>query len=268
VSRTATAASPLIRTSDSPPFLLFNTTGRAPAVVVCDHASRAIPAALENLGLPDAALERHIAWDIGASELARSLALRLDVPAVLAGFSRLVIDCNRRLNDPTLIVAESDGQAIPGNMGITDAERAERIRACHDPYHGAIDARLGVFRQAQVIPALISIHSFTPVFGGKQRPWHVGVLWDTDGRMAQPMLEALRAVPGLCVGDNLPYSGRHPADYTVDRHAESAGLPHLCLEVRQDQLATRAGVERWTEIISGPVRKLIDNKELHAHLHA
>ncbi|HZF14473.1 MAG TPA: N-formylglutamate amidohydrolase [Steroidobacteraceae bacterium] len=268
MSRTATVASPLVGDSDAPPFSHFNAAGRAPALIVCDHASRIIPASLQDLGLPRSALERHIAWDIGAADLARSLALRLDAPAVLAGFSRLVIDCNRRLDDPTLIVAESDGQAIPGNIGLSAAARAERVRACHAPYHEAVAGRLAAFARAGVVPAVISIHSFTPVFGGTARPWHVGVLWDTDGRMAKPMLAALRVLPELCVGDNLPYSGRHPADYTVDRHAESVGLPHLCLEVRQDLLATAEGVERWSEIIAGPARNLINDKELHQPLHA
>ncbi len=268
MSRTATVQSPLVGDSDAPPFSLFNPAGRAPALIVCDHASRLIPAALQGLGLAPAALERHIAWDIGAADLARSLALRLDAPAVLAGFSRLVIDCNRGLDDPTLILAESDGQAIPGNIGISSAARAERIRACHEPYHQAVAERLATFSRSGVVPAVISIHSFTPLFGGAARPWHVGVLWDKDGRMAKPMLAALESVPDLCVGDNLPYSGRHPSDYTIDYHAESSGLPHLCLEVRQDLLLTTPGVERWSEIITGPVRNLINDKELHRPLHA
>jgi predicted N-formylglutamate amidohydrolase len=245
---------------------VLNTTGRAPALIVCDHASRELPAALAGLGLPQDALERHIAWDIGAADLARSLALRLDAPAVLAGFSRLVIDCNRRLDDATLIVTESDGQKIPGNIRLVAAERAERIRSCHAPYHDAVDRRLARFAEAGVVPALISIHSFTPVMGGTERPWHIGVLWDRDARMAAPMLAALRAVPDLCVGDNLPYSGRHPADYTVDRHAESAGLPHLCLEVRQDLLTDPRGVARWTEIIARPVQELLEGAQLDRHL--
>ncbi len=266
VTRSATAASPLVGVTDPPAFTSFNTAGRAPALIVCDHASRDIPAVLAGLGLPPAALARHIASDIGAGDLARSLAVRLDAPALLAGYSRLVIDCNRGLDDPTLILAESDGQPIPGNIGIDAAARAQRIRSFHVPYHDAVERRLVRFAQAGIVPAFISIHSFTPEMGGTRRPWHVGVLWDTDARMAAPMLDALRRVPDLCVGDNLPYSGRHPSDHTVDRHAESAGLPHLCLEVRQDLLEDRQGVSRWTEIIAGPVRELLENAELHCHL--
>jgi predicted N-formylglutamate amidohydrolase len=249
--------------TDPPAFASFNTAGRAPALIVCDHASRAIPSALGCLGLPAAALERHIAWDIGAADLARSLARYLDAPAVLAGFSRLVIDCNRRLDDATLILAESDGQTIPGNVGIDARARAERVRSCHAPYHEAIDRHLEPFERRGIVPAFISVHSFTPVMNGTRRPWHVGVLWDEDPRMAVPMLASLGARPDICVGDNLPYSGRHPADYTVDRHAESTGLPHLCLELRQDLLLDARGVERWTDIIGPPVRKLIEDEGLH-----
>jgi predicted N-formylglutamate amidohydrolase len=266
VSRSATAASPLVSATDPAPFSLFNPTGRAAALVVCDHASREIPTALQALGLPPDALGRHIAWDIGAADLSRSLARYLDAPAVLAGFSRLVIDCNRRLDDPTLIVTESDGQAVPGNIGLDRAAREQRILSCHEPYHRAIEQRLEVFRGAGIVPALISIHSFTPLMNGQPRPWHVGVLWDDDARMAAPMLTALRAWSGLCVGDNLPYSGRHPADYTVHRHADSAGLPYLCLEIRQDLLADAAGVARWTDIIGPPLRRLLDDAGLHTRL--
>jgi predicted N-formylglutamate amidohydrolase len=262
----ATPRSPLVGAADPVAFSLFNSSGRAPALIVCDHASRNIPVALKGLGLAPDALARHIAWDIGAADLARSLARALDAPAVLAGFSRLVIDCNRRLDDATLIVPESDGHPVPGNIAIAAAERDERIRCLHAPYHDAIDRQLALFAARGVVPAFISIHSFTPAMYGGQRPWHIGVLWDKDARMAGPMLAALRARTELCVGDNLPYSGQHPADYTVDRHAERPGLPHLCLEVRQDLLADAQGVARWTDIIAQPVRLLIDDEDLHRRL--
>ena len=257
--RSATAASPLVSATDPAAFSISNPAGRAPALIVCDHASRDIPAALAGLGLPPEALTKHIAWDIGAAGLARSLARYLDAPAVLAGFSRLVIDCNRRLDDPTLILSESDGQAVPGNIGLSPAAREQRISSCHEPYHRAIGERLASFARAGIVPAFISIHSFTPVMRGEQRRWHVGVLWDQDGRMALPMLAELRRRPELEVGDNLPYSGRHPADYTVHRHAASAGLPHLCLEVRQDLIGDGEGVARWTDIIGPPVLRLLSD---------
>ena len=255
---------PLLGPGDPPPFELFHVRGRARALVVCDHASRAFPQALGRLGLPDEATWRHIAWDIGAAELARALAQRLDAPAVLAGYSRLVVDCNRRLEDPTCFVAVGDGQRVPGNEGLSESERHVRAAACHEPYHKAIATRLLEFRRAGVVPAFIAVHSFTPVLGRDARPWNVGVLWDRDARIPRPLLERLRRERGLVVGDNEPYSGRHPADYTIDHHAESAGLPHVCLEVRQDELLTPAGVARFAEIIGRALADILADEALYA----
>jgi predicted N-formylglutamate amidohydrolase len=260
VESTTTQAYPLIGASDPPPYSIVNPDGRAPLLLVCDHASRTFPAAMRRLGLREKATQRHIAWDIGAADLTRALARVFDAPAVLAGYSRLVIDCNRALTDPSSILAMSDGYVIPGNRRLTSVERELRMRSFFEPYHAAIALRLEEARRRRVLPAFVSVHSFTPVFSRQKRPWHVGVLWDRDARIAIPLLERLRAVEGLMVGDNLPYSGRHPADYTVARHAESAGLPHVCLEVRQDQLETEAGVERWARIIAetlGPILKQV-----------
>ncbi len=235
----------LLGPDDPPPFEIHHPGARARALIVCDHASRAIPAALGRLGLPDEATWRHIAWDIGAAELARALSARLDATAILAGYSRLVVDCNRRLDDPSCFVASGDGQRVPGNEQLSDVDKALRAAACHAPYHQAIAARLDAFEAAGVVPALIAVHSFTPVLGAQARPWNVGILWDRDPRIAVPLLERLRSTPGLAVGDNEPYSGRHPSDYTIGRHAESGGLPHVCIEVRQDELLTPAGIARW-----------------------
>jgi predicted N-formylglutamate amidohydrolase len=249
-------AYPLIGAGDPAPYSIVNGDGRAPLLLVCDHASRAFPASLKRLGLPDEITHRHIAWDIGAAELTRAVAHIFDAPAVLAGYSRLLIDCNRALSDSSSIVAASDGELIPGNRRLTSVEREQRVRSFFEPYHNAIAQRLEDSRRRHVVPAFISMHSFTPVFGQQERPWQVGVLWDRDARIALPLLERLRAIAGLVVGDNLPYSGRHPSDYTIARHAESAGLPHVCLEIRQDQLLTAAGVERWSRIIAetlGPI---------------
>ena len=253
----------LLGAGDPPPFETFHPAGRRRALIVCDHASRAIPAALRRLGLPDEATWRHIAWDIGAAELARALSARLDAPAVLAGYSRLVVDCNRRLEDPNCFVAFGDGQRVPGNENLSDPEKRLRAAACHEPYHKAIAARLQEFRRQGAVPAVISVHSFTPVLGTEVRPWNVGVLWDHDPRIAVPLLARLRAEPGLVVGDNQPYSGRHPADYTVDHHAESAGLPHVCLEVRQDELLTPSGIARWAELIGRALTDILADDSLY-----
>jgi predicted N-formylglutamate amidohydrolase len=262
-----TAAEPLIGPQDPPPFEILNPRGSAHALLVCDHASRSIPASMQRLGLDDLALARHIAWDIGAGDLARGLSARLGAPAVLAGYSRLIVDCNRALEDPTAFPAVSDGERVPGNEGLTDADKAWRARCFYWPYHDAIAQLLGRFRARRVMPAFISVHSFTPFLRDRNRPWHVGVLWDQDPRMARALLERLRGEPGLCVGDNEPYSGRLPADFTVDHHAESARLPNVSIEVRQDLLDSPAGVAVWVDrlgaalagILAGPA---LDERDL------
>lgn len=260
----AVAGTPLLAADEPAPFEIAQPGAPAEFLLVCDHASRAFPRALGRLGLPEEATWRHIAWDIGAAELTRALAHRLAAPAVLAGYSRLVIDCNRRLEDPTCFAAVSDGQRVPGNEDLDDAERRRRAAACYEPYHKAIAAHLHAEQRRGRVPALIAVHSFTPVYGRQARPWNVGILWDKDPRLAVPLLERLRAEPGLVVGDNEPYSGRHPADYTIDRHAESAGLPHVCIEVRQDELLTPAGVARWAEVLGRTLADVLARPGVHA----
>ena len=253
----------LLGRGDPPPFEIYQPQATGRLLIVCDHASRTIPAALGRLGLDEAASRRHIAWDIGAAELARALADRLGATAVLAGYSRLVIDCNRRLDDPSCFVTDADGDRVAGNDGLTPSDVRMRAAACFVPYHRAIDECLRDVRRRGLVPALIAIHCFTPSMGGKQRPWNVGVLWDKDGRIPQRLLERLRAEPGLVVGDNQPYSGRHPADYTVDRHAESAGLPHVCIEVRQDQLTEPSGVARWASLLERALAPILADETLY-----
>ncbi|MFO1426710.1 MAG: N-formylglutamate amidohydrolase [Steroidobacteraceae bacterium] len=259
----------LLGPGDPPPVEHHHYGARWPALIVCDHASRAVPRALGNLGLEDAQLARHIGWDIGAAALAHALARRLELPLVQSGYSRLVIDCNRRLDDPTSIAVESDGQPIPGNVGLTDADRAARARELFGPYHAGIDAELrsAVARcprdHVPHGPALIAVHSFTDVYGGRERPWHCGILWDRDPRLPLALLEALRDERGLVVGDNEPYSGRHPADFTIDHHAEHRGWPHVCIEVRQDLIAGPAGVEAWARRLATPLADRLSDPNLY-----
>jgi predicted N-formylglutamate amidohydrolase len=248
---------------DPPPFTVESHGARWPALFVCDHASNRIPRALANLGVPESALQQHIAWDIGAADLVRALASRLELPAVLAGYSRLVIDCNRHLEDPSSIVAESDGIAVPGNRGLSVAQRDARARAFFWPYHRAIDEVLADIQQRGPVPALVAVHSFTPKMLGSFRPWHCGILWDRDPRLALPLLEALSRESGLVVGNNEPYSGRHPADYTVDVHAENRGWPHVCIEIRQDLIASAKGVADWAERLGRVLSPLLGHSGLY-----
>ncbi len=239
---------------------------RGRVVIACDHASNAVPEELDSLGLGAEALTRHIAWDIGAATVARVLAERLRCVAVLANWSRLVIDCNRALSDPTSIVKISDGVVIPGNFPLSDAARRERAARYWAPYHERLDAELCSRVCGSRVPVLIAIHSFTPVFAGQPRPWHIGVLWDRDSRIARPLLAALRADPRWVVGDNEPYSGRHPADYTIDAHAEARGWPHVCVEIRQDLIESEAGARDWAERLHACLAPILADPSLYVCL--
>jgi predicted N-formylglutamate amidohydrolase len=254
----------LLAKKDPPAFELCHAAGTAPVLLTCDHASRLVPASLALLGLPDGAIAQHIGWDIGAAAVTRQLAPRLDAPAILAGYSRLVIDCNRPPDDASSIPTESDGVAIPGNAGLDDAARRERRTALFEPYHAAIDAQLARIAARGVAPAVISIHSFTPRMKGVARPWHIGVLWDEEGRIAVPLLAALRAVldPAL-VGDNQPYSARDPVGYTQSYHAHQRGLPHVAIELRQDLIQEVPDAVRWGALLARVLKPILATPGLH-----
>ncbi len=219
---------------------------RAPArlLFLCDHASNAVPPELDLLGLSQADFTRHIAYDIGAAELTRALADLASAPALLARWSRLVVDLNRGGDDPTVVMKLSDGRVIPGNRNLDQKDIEDLIRRFHAPYHAAIAATIRDAAAQGILPILVSIHSFTPVWRGHQRPWHVGILWDRDGRLARPLLERLGREPDIVVGDNEPYTGELEND-TLYRHGTMNGLPHVLIEVRQDLIGDEEGVKRW-----------------------
>lgn len=215
-------------------------------LLICDHATNALPPEYGDLGLPLEQLLRHIAYDIGAEGVTRHMARLLACPAFMTRHSRLLIDCNRGDDDPTLIMRISDGAVVPGNRVLTAAERAKRRVLYYDPYHAAIDAVINRGLEAGRPPALVSIHSFTPIWRGQPRPWHVGILWDKDPRIAQPLLEALAREDNLIVGDNEPYSGELRGD-CLWQHGTRRGLAHVLIEVRQDLIADEAGQRTWGE---------------------
>ncbi len=224
----------------------------SPFVLVCDHAGRRVPAKLADLGLPAAAFDLHIAWDIGALALAEGLAERLGSCLIHQRYSRLVVDCNRAPDHRDLIMAVSDGVRIPGNLDLTPADIGARVAAVHAPYHDAIAAELDARAARGETTLLVCVHSFTPVFGGLARPWHVGVLHGGDSPASRTLLELLRGDPDLVVGDNEPYA-MDGTDYTAPHHAWRRGLDVVELEVRQDILQTPAGVadmvERFAELL-------------------
>lgn len=250
-------AAPLLGPDDPPPATTLNPDAGGPLLLVCDHASRAIPKALGDLGLPEEQLCRHIAYDIGAAEVTRRLAERFGATAVLSGFSRLVIDPNRALEDPTAIPVVSDDVVIPGNRALDAGEQARRVEALFHPYHAAVAAALSAIRGRGQVPVMVSVHSFTPTMRGVARPWHIGVLWDNDPRLPVPLIEALEADGRWCVGDNQPYSGRGTLGGTVETHATPAGYPNVLLEVRQDLIATPEGADLWAQVIGDALEPLL-----------
>ena len=240
---------PLLGPDDPPAYEIVNPRGTLPVVLLCDHASKAVPEALAGLGLPDGALDRHIGWDIGAAEITRRMAAHFDAPAVLAGYSRLVIDCNRQLDDEQSIVTISDGTAIPRNQDISAQDAADRAEACFWPYHEAAAAVIEGVEARGAVPPIVMMHSFTPVMGRGERPWHVGVLWDRDGRIALPLMDHLRHRGDLGVGDNEPYTGASPHGFSMPVHSARHGRANVQIEIRQDLISDESGICRWTEIM-------------------
>ncbi len=232
--------------------------GRANAgiVIACDHANNAFPPGYGTLGLPADQLTRHIAYDIGAAEVARRMSGLLNAPAVMTHYSRLLIDPNRGLDDPTLLMRISDGVVVPGNRSINDKEREKRIGQFYEPYHQALDATLDQCIATRVVPILVSIHSFTESWRGKMRPWHAGILWDSDGRLALPLLEELRAEGDIVVGDNVPYTGRLKGD-CMWRHGTMRGIAHCIVEIRQDLIGEEKGQRDWAERLARLLSKLM-----------
>jgi predicted N-formylglutamate amidohydrolase len=239
---------------------------RSGLLILADHATNAIPAEFANLGLPQSELVRHIAYDIGAEQLTLAMAARLEAPAVLSRFSRLLIDPNRGDDDPTLVMRLSDGAIVPGNARIDDGAIEVRKQRFSLPYHAAIAGTLDQMLASGVTPAVVSIHSFTPEMKGVLRPWHVGVLWDNDPRLPVALLDVLRRDPALVVGDNEPYDGALEGD-TMARHCIGRGLAHILIEVRQDLIANTADARRWGERLADDLKPLLQRTEMHQMQH-
>jgi predicted N-formylglutamate amidohydrolase len=246
-ARPESSPAALLEPDEPRAFDVLDDRAKSPFLITCDHAGKRLPRALGNLGLSDADLERHIAWDLGAAGVARELAARLGAFAALQTYSRLVIDCNRRPGVPSSIAELSENTVIVGNQGLTSFEAARRARDIFEPYHACILRELARRARAGQATVLIAMHSFTPTFLGVARPWHVGVLYNRDTRLAHALLGLLRREPGLVVGDNEPYSVSDLSDYGVVEYGERLGNPHVELEIRQDLLSTQAAQAQWAE---------------------
>ena len=245
----------LISDKDPPPFQVINRNGTTDLLLVCDHAGQKIPQALLGLGLKKETFNLHVAYDVGASQVACNLSDFLDAPLVLANYSRLLIDPNRSPEDPESILPTSDGIPVPGNKNLDKNSRNKRVRDIFNPYHDAIHQLLEKITNPGKKPAFLSIHSFSPEYGEKPRPWDIGVLWNSDQRIAIPLMKLLKA-KGLNVGDNLPYSG-HDLAYTIDRHGGARKLPNCAVEINQNQLQDETGIMRWSNILGETLIKVV-----------
>ncbi|MGG7516668.1 N-formylglutamate amidohydrolase [Allorhizobium undicola] len=253
--------------TDFAPFERLNGNPANGLVLLADHAMNLLPAAYGTLGLPESAFARHIAYDIGIEGLTRQLSARLDAPALLCRFSRLLIDPNRGEDDPTLIMRISDGAIVPGNHPISPQEWQNRIETYHRPYHRAVAQMLQSVAQATgKAPLVLSLHSYTPAWKGVARPWHAAVLWDSDHRAVHPLLDRLRAAQDILVGDNQPYDGALKGD-TLYRHCMKSGMPHALLEVRQDLIADEAGITAWADRLAPIFRDMNADPALHEYRH-
>ncbi len=246
------------------PYEIIGENRSSPWLVSCDHASNRVPPEINggDLGLPEEHMRRHIAHDIGAAGVSRHLAELLDARAILATFSRLVIDPNRGEDDPTLIMRLYDGTIIPGNRHVDEAETERRLELFHRPYHRAYEALAQKVAQS----AIVAVHSFTPRLNGHApRPWHVGLLFADDDRLARPLLRRLRAESDLCVGENEPYAGHLPGD-AIDRHALQKGRPNILIELRHDLIDTEAGQRAWAERLAPMLQEALDRMQGDAPL--
>jgi len=244
----------LLRVHEPPAVSVERPRARSPFFLTCDHASNRFPEAVGDLGVSAADRARHIAWDIGALAVARGLSTVLDATLVASGYSRLVMDMNRPPWREDSIPLRSETTAVPGNAGLSDAERAARREALFEPYHASI-ARLLDERSARGQPSLlVAVHSFTPVYLGAARPWEVALLSNRDRRVAEFLMRALHDEHGLEVGDNIPYRLTDEGDYGVPVHGEQRGLPHVLIELRQDEVASVAGQSAWVRRLAPLLR--------------
>jgi predicted N-formylglutamate amidohydrolase len=237
----------LLGVNDDSPVFEQNTTGRSPFLFTSDHYGRLIPKVLGDLGLPENELVRHIAWDIGIAGVAMRLSKLLDVHLIAQRYSRLVIDCNRPPRAASSIPILSEATTIPGNEGLSREDAEIRRREIFDPYHRRIDAVIDQRAHDKQPTLLVSLHSFTPVYAGVPRPWHIGTLYHRDRTLPPLLLQALRAEGDLVVGDNEPYAVNEETDYTIPVHGEARGLVTTGIEIRQDLIADESGEQQWAE---------------------
>lgn len=264
--READASTPTVDTvpiEDFEAIEVFNRDGQAPLLILSDHSGCNIPAYLGDLGLSEEERRRHIGWDIGATDMTRRLAERLDATAVLNHVSRLVIDPNRDPGTPNSIPAVADGTFVPGNQDVSDEDIERRMRLSFIPYHRAISKAIARLRRRVGTPVIIAMHSFTPAMQREWRPWEAGVLFGDDDRLAKPVLAGLREDETLCIGANQPYSGKHPDSYSLQFHALRPGFPNVAFEVRQDLISSQKDAEAWADRLHKVLQPALSDPTLY-----
>lgn len=243
----------LLGPTDPAPYEVVNANGASPVLLTCEHAGRRIPACLGNLGLDQTEMARHIAYDLGAEELARAMSSLLDARLAIQPYSRLVVDCNRPVDAPDCVPEISDGTVIPTNLGLDQWQRALRVAAIHQPYHDVVAAMV----RARSDTCLVAVHSFTPRMQGVVRPWQLGLLYNRDSSMADRLMAAITArEPTLVTALNQPYTIEDNGDYTIPVHGEAAGIPHVLLEVRNDEISNPDGRHRWASILGKAIAEI------------
>jgi predicted N-formylglutamate amidohydrolase len=246
----------LLAKDDVPPVLEENAEGASPFLLTSDHYGRALPRALGDLGLPESEMERHIAWDVGIAGVAHALSKHLGAHLIAQRYSRLVIDCNRPPDAPGSIPRISEATVIPGNEGLTRDAAEARRQQIFDPYHRRIREVIDRRLRDNIPTVLVSLHSFTPVYAGIARPWHVGTLYQRDTRLPPLLLKGLRASGDLVVGDNEPYAVSEETDYTIPVHGEARGLMNSGIEIRQDLIEEPAGQKQWADRLARVFREI------------
>jgi len=236
---------------ETAPVRVRNRAGKGRFVILCDHASHYIPPEYGTLGLDAEERISHIAWDPGALPVAQRLAKALDAPLIESRVSRLVADCNRPLDAPDLVPQISERTMIPGNHGLTLAERRRRIATAHAPYHACIEGLIEERLAAGSETWVLALHSFTPVYKSAPRPWQIGIVHDEDVRLARPTIAALSAFEAITVGDNEPYSPADRVYYTLERHARSRSLPCMMIEIRNDEIRDELRRRKWAGFLAG-----------------
>lgn len=257
----------LLSAGEPPPFRVHNPNGAGPGVIVSDHASARVPRGLKDMGLKKSVLRRHIGWDIGAEDVTLYLSRALDMPAVIAQYSRLVVDLNRAPQHPECMPEVSDHVAVPPNATLSKKERDLRLKEIFWPYQNSIGKTVDRIVKKGRVPVIISIHSFTPAMDGVRRPWHISLLWNKEKELARRIVQNIRRRhPDVLVGENQPYTlmGERFAGSTVHRHAEERGLPYIFVEFRQDLIATPQKATYWANLFLEAIRPVLEDASTYA----